>query len=244
MVETKPDTLNTSAEGDHDPHYEPIVTLPLKEIRNFEEDENELFKMHAKIFRWASESDPPEWKERGSGDVKFLQHKETKRVRLLMRRDKTLKLCANHFVDEYMKLEPHCGSERAWLYKAFADFSDDEPKPELLVIRFYNAERATEFKEMFDKCIEINKNLPKIEDQEEQESTEKPETTQESKETAEKSKETTELESATENLEALKIEKGDKTENNDEKKTENGEKTPEKYDGKVETTKTESSPEK
>lgn len=48
----------------------------------------------AKLFRF----DPGEgvWKERGTGDVRLLQHKETKKVRLVMRRDKTLKVCANH----------------------------------------------------------------------------------------------------------------------------------------------------
>lgn len=48
----------------------------------------------AKLFRFFKESN--EWKERGTGDVRLLQHKETKRIRLLMRRDKTLKVCANH----------------------------------------------------------------------------------------------------------------------------------------------------
>lgn len=53
----------------------------------------------AKLFRFVSESS--EWKERGTGDVRLLQHKETKKVRLVMRRDKTLKVCANH-ASEYL----------------------------------------------------------------------------------------------------------------------------------------------
>ena len=48
----------------------------------------------AKLFRFATDSS--EWKERGTGDVRLLQHKETKKIRLVMRRDKTLKVCANH----------------------------------------------------------------------------------------------------------------------------------------------------
>lgn len=48
----------------------------------------------AKLFRFSTESS--EWKERGTGDVRLLQHKETKKVRLVMRRDKTYKVCANH----------------------------------------------------------------------------------------------------------------------------------------------------
>lgn len=31
------------------------------------------------------------------GELKFLQHKENKKVRILMRRDKVFKICANHF---------------------------------------------------------------------------------------------------------------------------------------------------
>ena len=48
----------------------------------------------AKLFRFSSEGN--EWKERGTGDARLLQHKETQKIRLVMRRDKTLKVCANH----------------------------------------------------------------------------------------------------------------------------------------------------
>lgn len=51
-------------------------------------------KRRAKLFRF--DVTASEWKERGTGDVRLLKHKETKRVRLVMRRDKTLKVCANH----------------------------------------------------------------------------------------------------------------------------------------------------
>ena len=86
------------------------------ETKTGEEDEEVLFKMYvalclirpskwraenintvarrAKLFRFVTESN--EWKERGTGDVRLLQSKETKRIRLVMRRDKTLKVCANH----------------------------------------------------------------------------------------------------------------------------------------------------
>ncbi len=55
-----------------------------------------VFSRRAKLYRFASENDPPEWKERGTGDVKLLKHKEKGTIRLLMRRDRTLKICANH----------------------------------------------------------------------------------------------------------------------------------------------------
>ena len=48
----------------------------------------------AKLFRF--DAIGSEWKERGTGDLRLLKHKETGKVRLVMRRDKTLKVCANH----------------------------------------------------------------------------------------------------------------------------------------------------
>lgn len=63
----------------------------------------------AKLYRFASENDPPEWKERGTGDVKLLKHKEKGTIRVLMRRDRTLKICANHH-SEWSTLGPAtCG---------------------------------------------------------------------------------------------------------------------------------------
>ena len=48
------------------------------------------------MFRYDTTESPPEWKERGTGDVKLLRHSEKNYVRVVMRRDKTLKICANH----------------------------------------------------------------------------------------------------------------------------------------------------
>jgi hypothetical protein len=48
-------------------------------------------QVRARLFRYARENDPPMWKERGIGEVRFLRHKESKKIRLLMRREKTLK---------------------------------------------------------------------------------------------------------------------------------------------------------
>ncbi|XP_024833109.1 ran-specific GTPase-activating protein isoform X3 [Bos indicus x Bos taurus] len=108
--------------------------------------------MRAKLFRFASENDLPEWKERGTGDVKLLKHKEKGTIRLLMRRDKTLKICANHYITPMMELKPNAGSDRAWVWNTHADFADECPKQELLAIRFLNAENAQKFKTKFEEC--------------------------------------------------------------------------------------------
>lgn len=51
--------------------------------------------MRAKLFKF--DRDSREWKERGTGDVRLLKHRENGKTRLVMRRDKTLKVCANHY---------------------------------------------------------------------------------------------------------------------------------------------------
>lgn len=65
------------------------------ETKTNEESEEQMFKMRAKLFKFSKESN--EWKERGTGDVRLLKHKENGKTRLVMRRDKTLKVCANHY---------------------------------------------------------------------------------------------------------------------------------------------------
>lgn len=114
----------------------------------------EILKIRAKLYRFDSTSEPPEWKvpslavisqlyiyiicfqERGTGDLKLLRHKETNAVRIVMRRDKTLKVCANHFITPWMELKPNTGSEKAFVYKVFADFADERPKSECLAVKF------------------------------------------------------------------------------------------------------------
>lgn len=73
------------------------VTYHLKtvETKTMEEDEEVLYQVRAKLYRF--EDSDKEWKERGTGDCKILRNKETQKIRVLMRRDKILKICANHF---------------------------------------------------------------------------------------------------------------------------------------------------
>lgn len=57
-----------------------------------------------------------------------------------MRRDKTFKVCANHFITPWMILKPYTGNEKAFLYTVAADFADEEPKSECLAIKFGTVE--------------------------------------------------------------------------------------------------------
>ncbi|GBE79542.1 RanBP1 domain-containing protein [Sparassis latifolia] len=149
-------------EEEHDPQFEPVIKLTEQvETKTHEEDEEVLFKMRAKLFRFATESS--EWKERGTGDVRLLSHRETKKVRLVMRRDKTLKVCANHAISYDMRLQPNIGSDRSWVWKVAADYSESPPTSETLAIRFANADNASQFKEQFEKAQRTNAGLTSAE---------------------------------------------------------------------------------
>jgi len=147
-------------EEEHDPHYEPVIRLTDKdqvEVKTHEEDEDVRFKMRAKLFRF--DTSTSEWKERGTGDVRLLAHKTTGKVRLVMRRDKTFKVCANHAITSEMNLQPNIGSDRSWVWKTLADMAEGEPSAETLAIRFANSDNAGQFKSAFEEAQKSNQQL-------------------------------------------------------------------------------------
>ncbi|KAJ1337508.1 Ran-binding protein 1 [Microdochium nivale] len=141
-----------------DVHFEPVIKLTEKvETKTNEESEEQLFKMRAKLFKFVRDSS--EWKERGTGDVRLLKHKENGKTRLVMRRDKTLKVCANHYIVPEMKLSPNVGSDRSWVWNAAADVSEGEAEAVTLAIRFANPENANLFKDAFLQAQKDNEVL-------------------------------------------------------------------------------------
>jgi len=128
-------------------HFDPVVNLEKVEVKTNEELEETILKMRAKLFKF--DRDNREWKERGTGDVKLLKHKESKKIRLVMRRDKTHKVCANHYIAPDMKLSPNVGSDRSWVWNTTADVSEGEPEFQTLAIRFANSDNANTFKNEF-----------------------------------------------------------------------------------------------
>ena len=134
--------------------FKPIVSLlDVIEQKTGEEDETVVYSHRAKLFRY--DVDTKQWKERGVGDIKILLHNETKRSRVVMRRDQIHKLCANHYITADMDLKEKAGSDRSWVWSVEADFSDGVAKKELLAVRFKHHEDAVMFR---DKFIEIQEN--------------------------------------------------------------------------------------
>ncbi|XP_008944668.1 PREDICTED: E3 SUMO-protein ligase RanBP2 [Merops nubicus] len=149
-VGTDEDSDVTQEEERDGQYFEPVVPLPdLVEVTSGEENEQVVFSHRAKLYRY--DKDTNQWKERGIGDIKILQNYDNKQVRIVMRRDQVLKLCANHRITPDMNLQQMKGSDRAWVWTA-CDFSDGERKVELLAVRFKLEDVADSFKQIFDEA--------------------------------------------------------------------------------------------
>ena len=141
-----------------DIYFEPIVTVQAVEVKSDEEQYNVILKMRAKLFRFhkAEEESEGEWKERGTGDVKLLQDKKTHKINLLMRMEKTHKICALHQVSPKIVLKPTVGSDKSWLWNVYADYADEKPTSEVFAMKFQNQEAAMKFKQVFEQCQATN----------------------------------------------------------------------------------------
>ena len=137
-----------SEKGGEDVYFEPAIELPRQvEFRSGEEDETVIFEERAKLFRFQD----GEWKERGLGALKLLWNNTTGHARILMRREKVLKICANHFLTQDMTLKACKGSDRSWVWNTLADISDDKTKPQQFAAKFQTREIAEKFKTKFEE---------------------------------------------------------------------------------------------
>jgi len=143
----------TGADDEPNVSFEPVVQLPDNvEVKTGEEDEDVLYCQRAKLYRFVDS----EWKERGIGDVKLLRHLSTGIVRIVMRRERVLKLCLNHRISAALTLQPMPNTQgKAWTWHA-DDFSDSaEPTHDKFSIRFKTEDVAAEFKEAFDRVKNV-----------------------------------------------------------------------------------------
>ncbi|KAI3468096.1 hypothetical protein Pfo_024759 [Paulownia fortunei] len=153
--EEEEDSKPSAEDEDTGAQVAPIVKLQEVAVTTGEENEEVLLDLKAKLYRFDKEGN--QWKERGVGTVKLLKHKESGKVRLVMRQNKTLKICANHLVLPTMTVQEHHGNDKSCVWHA-ADFADGELKEETFCIRFASVENCKFFK---DKIEEITESLAK-----------------------------------------------------------------------------------
>ncbi|GFS15317.1 E3 SUMO-protein ligase RanBP2 [Elysia marginata] len=135
-----------------DIHFEPVIPLPdLVQVKTGEEDWKALFSQRSKLYKFDKKLQ--QWKERGVGEIKILQHNTQNMFRVIQRREQVLKVACNHLISPDMKLNPMSTSETAWCWTA-TDFTEAEASVEQFAIKFKNKELAHEFKDVFEKCQE------------------------------------------------------------------------------------------
>lgn len=128
--------------------FTPVIPLPDKiEVVTGEENETELYGQLAKLYRFLS----GEWKERGKGIVKILKHKDSGKLRVVMRRDQVLKICLNHALTS--EIIYNVKDEKSWQF-VVNDFSEGELNLEHFCLRFKSKEVALEFKNAIDNALQ------------------------------------------------------------------------------------------
>lgn len=142
------DESNVAVERDPYPDFQPIIPLPDEVVvQTGEEGETVLFENRAKLYRHVDK----EWKERGVGQLKILRNTSTGTIRVLMRRDQVLKICANHLLKSDMELTPLKNSDCAYIWVA-NDFADETVQLEKLCAKFKTPDEALKFRDAFNEA--------------------------------------------------------------------------------------------
>jgi Ran-binding protein 1 len=164
--------MSALAVESNDPHFEPLVMLDEVAVETGEEQEEALCTLRSKLYVfikedvYGGETRNNYWKERGLGDVKILKHKSTGQCRILMRQEKTLKVCANFRVLPESKIAPSTNT-KSWVFHAYDTAGviageEGQDGPELLqyAIKFKTEEFANEFKENYELAQKHNSSAP------------------------------------------------------------------------------------
>eukprot|EP01083_Nonionella_stella_P060502 157977_1 len=134
---------------------EPVVHLERVKVVTGEENEIVVYKERVKLFRYAADS--KEWKERGMGELKLLQHKDKKKIRALMRQEKTFKVVMNHVVnpDPKVVVAQNVGSDKTRVLSCL-DFAEGKNELSTFCLKFQKPEEAKRFEEMYVKAKDVN----------------------------------------------------------------------------------------
>jgi Ran-binding protein 1 len=131
------------------------------DVKTGEEDEEAIFTHRSKLYLfikedvYGGEKRENYWKERGLGDVKILKHKSTGKHRLLMRQEKTMKICCNHYIAPATEMTVHQDTEKACVFTT-NDFAEGEVQENTYTMRFKTADIVRKFMDAYKAAQKTN----------------------------------------------------------------------------------------
>ena len=155
-------------EAEADIYFTPIIEL--KEVEQEKQIENEIFSERGLCAKYDEESSS--FKERGRGEIKILQHPETKVTRIVLLRDQVLKLACNHFLMPYIQFKDVNSNEKLVQYTVVKDFAleEEQDKQITFVMRFNTPEAREKF---VDICTKIQDEIKEKKNNEKKDEEEK-----------------------------------------------------------------------
>lgn len=126
------------------------------DVKSGEEKFNITWEGQGRLHRF--DEGENQWKERGQGTAKVLQHKDDNGKRMFVfRREGIGKLAAQHYLVKGMIVKLHPQNEKAVLWTAFKDVTDDEEGfPENFLLRFPTKEQAVDALAQMKEAIALS----------------------------------------------------------------------------------------
>ncbi|CCW66747.1 unnamed protein product [Phytomonas sp. Hart1] len=123
------------------------------EVKSDADRFNVKWEAPAKLLRF--DEGENQWKERGEGKARILQCKDdSDKYMFVFRREAVGKLAAHHYLQKGMNVKVHPKNEKALLWSAFKDYTDDdEGFPESFVMRFSTKETTQDALKQMEECI-------------------------------------------------------------------------------------------
>lgn len=134
------------------------------DVKSGEEDEVTIFVHRSKLYLfvkedvYGGEKRENYWKERGLGDVKIQKHKLSGKCRLLMRQEKTMKVCSNHYISPSTEITVHQDTDKACVFTT-NDYATGEVVEQTYTMRFKTADVTERFMKAYKDAQASNKEL-------------------------------------------------------------------------------------
>ncbi|KCZ81817.1 hypothetical protein H312_00716 [Anncaliia algerae PRA339] len=140
------------------------VQIKIEQI-NYEKNnikDNILLREKCKLFRMNQTT--KKFELRGEGEIFVTEEYESKMYKISMIRDQIKTFGCNHFIDPRSECVEVKSYKNAWLWYSLSDFCNtgrNDSSKQIFIVRFKEEKASKEFKDLYEKGREVNKELIK-----------------------------------------------------------------------------------